>query len=1068
MITPPHFFRRSFFATLAALLSCLSLSRAVNTVLLDEQFNDTNRVSQNLPSTADWFYQGNTATTVGILSNSPASNIDLYFTSQGQDIAALSYFTVSGSPKTLADGESLSLRLSTRFVTSVINTSGGLRVGLFNSSSSRATTDYCATNFAPANLFTNYGGYSIRINPGATSIAGLGVEKRTNAPTATNLFNNVSFSILASDTNGPNAFPVNLWVRPSLKLTRLGSAIQIEALVNDTLVVCTDTVPNTFAFDTIGICTSAAGLPVAAQMRLDDILLIHSTTLATNITSRGSIISQNFNSSGAAWPTMTFSNSSATGNVSGLVTQTNTGTIDAPGGLVPGGGLHISFDSSAAVGVWSAQLLSGQLNVTNSETNLAKLTLAFDLLVSSNRPVRVGLESLTAGGISTGKLERRVHPAAAGCFQRCAFELSTMTNSQGTFDPLAPQMQLYFAAEGGGGPPFSWPSTSNTFDVDNIHLARPAYYVSPTGSDTRNGWTESNSGTTNGPFLTISKAITVAKPGDIVLIMGTGVGPHYQIDVGSPNNNGVQITNLGAPAGWITFKAYPGQTPEIQGNGWNVFRLGVGFNGASSRDRGPGVGYLEVRGLKLRGVADTLAEVDKGSTSVGSANTTGITVEGRYAANQPHHIRLADNIICTNSGGGIGALQADYVSAENNIVFNNCNWSGYAPSGISFYQAWDFAGSPNVYRIFVLGNTTSNNQSLEPWTAGGKTYISDGNGIIIDNFSCSQNNETMGYYPGRSLVQNNLTTGNGGSGMHAYTSKRVDVINNTSYKNSQVITNGELWSNQSDDVRFYNNIMVSPANRPINPIIAPGNVYFYNNLYQVGTGGAQPVTGAGGSGNVTNNTANIFVNPAVTGGDFRLTNGSPAFNLGQSTPITPTLDNLGYPRGTDGTTDSGAYERQPMILSPPNSVTSNAFANLSFSINALGDALTYKWTHSGTNLPGQTAATLTLNNVTVADSGNYSVVTSTSFDSITNSFTLTVALPLPPVILPPYFSGSNQLALRVATQSGFNYILLGATNLNPSVSWKPVITNNGTGGTITNTIQISPALPAQFFRYSAQ
>ncbi|MFM2081880.1 MAG: hypothetical protein RL380_571 [Verrucomicrobiota bacterium] len=975
----------------AAWLGQSLCARAGDTVLLDEQFTDGERLSQtNTPLTSvRWYYQGDTTNATGVLSNSTAANVDLYFISAGQDIGTVAYFTASNAPKALADGESLTLRLSTRLVTSVINAAGGLRIGLFNSFTNRAIADYTLTNLAPANLFTNYRGYSIKINPGATAAGGVVIEKRTNAATATNLFSSVAFTNLAADSNGPKIFPANLWVRPSVKLTRLGSALRIETMVNDTLVVSTDSVPDvSFAFDTIGFFTSAAGLPSAARLRLDDVLLLHSTTLATNVTSRGTILSQNFNPAGAAWSGLGFTNQAATGSVTGSAVQTNVGTIDSVGGLVASGGLRLAFDSSAAGGVWSAQLLSGQLSVTNTESSLGKITLAFDLLVSSNRPVRVALESFTAGGISTGKLERRVHPAAVGFFQRFAFELSSMTNSQGTFDPLAPNLQLSFTAEGGVGAPYSWPAGAHTLDIDNVHLARPAYYVSPTGSDSRNGWTETNSGTTNGPFLTISKAAGVAKAGDIILIMGTGAGPHYQISTTDSNSQGVPVTNAAAPAAWTTFKAYPGHTPEIKNLGWHIFRLGSGT--AAARDRGAGVSYLELRGLKLRGVADTLAEADKGSSGIGSANTTGFTVEGRYMAIQPHHVRLADNIICTNSAGGIGVLQADYVSVENNRIFDNCKWSAYAPSGISIYQAWDFGGLPNTYRMFVSGNIATNNQSLYPWVSC--SCLSDGNGIIIDNFSGSQNSETMGYYPGRTLVQGNLLTGNGGSGMHAYTSKRVDVINNTSYQNSQVVTNGELWSNQSDDVRFYNNIMVSPTNRPLNPVLSPGTVgvYFYNNLYQVGAGGSPPVAGSGGSGNVTNSSTNIFVSPAVTGGNFRLTNNSPAHNLGLAVAMSPTLDLLGYPRGTDGSLDVGAYERQPMILTPPTSITTNTGVNFSLAVSALGDSVTYQWTRSGTNLVGKTNATLAFSNVTTNDTGSYAVVVATAFDSATNAVTVTV------------------------------------------------------------------------------
>jgi PKD repeat protein len=89
----------------------------------------------------------------------------------------------------------------------------------------------------------------------------------------------------------------------------------------------------------------------------------------------------------------------------------------------------------------------------------------------------------------------------------------------------------------------------------------------------------------------------------------------------------------------------------------------------------------------------------------------------------------------------------------------------------------------------------------------------------------------------------------------------------------------------------------------------------------------------------------------------------------------------------------------------------------------------------------------------------------------TNSavITLPVIVPLAPTIQSPYLDGGGaNLILRIATQNGFSYILHSATDLNPPVLWSPMATNSGTGGTITNTVLISPVLPAQFFRYLVQ
>jgi autotransporter-associated beta strand protein len=81
-----------------------------------------------------------------------------------------------------------------------------------------------------------------------------------------------------------------------------------------------------------------------------------------------------------------------------------------------------------------------------------------------------------------------------------------------------------------------------------------------------------------------------------------------------------------------------------------------------------------------------------------------------------------------------------------------------------------------------------------------------------------------------------------------------------------------------------------------------------------------------------------------------------------------------------------------------------------------------------------------------------------------------VVLPPPPspTILPVHVdSTGTNLMLRVATTSGYNYVLESATNLAPPIAWSVVTTNLGNGGTITNLAPISPAQRQIFFRYLA-
>ena len=80
--------------------------------------------------------------------------------------------------------------------------------------------------------------------------------------------------------------------------------------------------------------------------------------------------------------------------------------------------------------------------------------------------------------------------------------------------------------------------------LDNVHYASPAYYVSPKGRDTFDGRTEQTA------FATPQKALDMAQPGDIVVLMdGT-----YQ----GGNANVASFRRPGAPDAWIVLKNYPG------------------------------------------------------------------------------------------------------------------------------------------------------------------------------------------------------------------------------------------------------------------------------------------------------------------------------------------------------------------------------------------------------------------------------------------------------------------------------------------------------------------------------
>lgn len=589
---------------------------------------------------------------------------------------------------------------------------------------------------------------------------------------------------------------------------------------------------------------------------------------------------------------------------------TGTGTIDTAGGATGSYGATLNLGSTVT-GSWQATLDSGRLTLNNPESALAKLTFGFDLTAREVRPVIVQLTSYDSAGNRTGALQRSFTPSAADSYQRFSAELSSFSPSgSGTFSPTARSISITFVTTNTLG----WSGTAgNLFSIDNVTLAKPAYYVSPTGNDRADGLTEQTA------FQTLQRASDVSQPGDIILVQG---GTY------TATGDLLSVTNGGTPGNWVTFKNYPGQTPVLRTQGWNTIKIGAGSSSAIYT--GPAIGYVEVRGFNIRGYADD-PTVGSNARSLDAAgqfgelgsnsayNTNGVTVEGRWSTTVPHHIRIADNKIELVSGGGVAVLEADRVQIENNVVRNTSYWTTYATSGISILSASYFDTSAGYHRL-VTNNESSGNRTNIRWVATG--YPSDGNGIILDyNFTSPDRPSNTAY--GRTLVANNVTYFNGGSGIHAFNARHVDILNNVAYLNGQASqgsggdhygqifagsygvgmtivatgTAGSITSSYSGqgvaDVNIANNILVAPsdapAGQPFHPLTYnytsaadvayendPANrITYRNNVYW---GGEVVPPDANSNGNIYADP--LFVNPSTdpATADFRLRAFSPAID----------------------------------------------------------------------------------------------------------------------------------------------------------------------------------------------
>ncbi len=562
--------------------------------------------------------------------------------------------------------------------------------------------------------------------------------------------------------------------------------------------------------------------------------------------------------------------------------EADAGTIEKQSTAERTGALRLRVNSAPKAESWSGKLSTGLLPVSCPEKDVNKLTLAFDLSVTSARAVQVLIESFNANHERTGGREGLIYPASPEDYQRHVLDLSAMRAAgEGEFNAADPLVQISLTISDGLG----WATGGfHQLRLDNLCYAAPALYVSPTGKDS------SGHGTADKPLATVNKALELAQPGDIILLMeGTFLR----------KNAVANFVRAGTPAAWITVKNHPKQKPVLSCPDWNIIKIGKGATDKPSD--APALAYLEVRGLTIHGVAEEVEAKYKDDVgkAKGTTNGNGLSVDGRYQTNKPHHIRIADNEVRHCPGGGLSVIHADYVQVENNVTHNNCHWMIYAGSGISVHQPFNFDTTTGGHKILVRNNVAHHNYCTQPWVTTGK--LSDGNGIIVDDTQNHQNKSPNGPYHGGLLVQGNLSHDNGGSGIHSYASDNVDFINNTVCNNNTVMDYGQLSVTACGHVRVLNNILVAPAVKPLNRVNGDfHDVLLSHNLLWGGNGEAVPGEHA------------IIADPCFLNApaeDFRLKKESPALNSGGAWEIAPSLNLHGHPLVPDASLDRGAVEQ---------------------------------------------------------------------------------------------------------------------------------------------------------------
>jgi hypothetical protein len=298
---------------------------------------------------------------------------------------------------------------------------------------------------------------------------------------------------------------------------------------------------------------------------------------------------------------------------------------------------------------------------------------------------------------------------------------------------------------------------------------------------------------------------------------------------------------------------------------------------------------------------------EKNNPSNKTTNSVGVGIHPDWnTTNYSHHIIVRNCHVYNFSGGGIGSNRGDYIVIENNFVHHNGYYSPWGMSGISVYKNWNF-DNDSGYKIIIRNNTSYANRNYVPFFQ--KRKITDGNGIIIDlnreSSTITDGKESSSYYIGRTLIENNVVYLNGGRGIHIFKSDHVDVINNTTYHNSQTKRlTGDISLYETDDVNLYNNILYPQKNDySVSIHNAGSSVNIDHNLIyntrKVSFPLAHNIIGL--------DPLFVNVNSKAEQYNFRLKAGSPAIERGYQR-FAPKVDRGNIIRSVNKKFDIGAFE----------------------------------------------------------------------------------------------------------------------------------------------------------------
>jgi len=443
-----------------------------------------------------------------------------------------------------------------------------------------------------------------------------------------------------------------------------------------------------------------------------------------------------------------------------------------------------------------------------------------------------------------------------------------------------------------------------------VARAATTYYVATTGSN-------SNPGTLDQPFATITHAVTKVAPGDTINVRG---GVYYL-------SSGAWIGVNGTANARIVIQSHPGERAILDGSRMPADNDCLAIGGQ----------YIDIKNFECRHATRIGINIWGGK----HIQILGNTVHSAYGGgigmtysemNVVTDIRVDSNVVYNNVlmnksrtrtggwGAGIGTMRASNVRITNNRVYENYG-EGIVCNLVDKCVAWGNIVYDNYSCGMYMDNATNSLYERNLiYNTGNPEFFRNLGGVYGPASGIQMANETEGYNGSSNPLNNNTIRNNivigarygfyygsyqGGGGM-----KNIRIINNTFYKATDEMVHIDADPGHSNSViannLFYQVNGVRMTSLP--PSLSGLN--FHHNGWYGGSAGT-----AAGQGDVTADPQ--LVNPSgTTAADNKLRAGSPLLDRGALLSDV-TTDYFGGTRPQGSAPDIGAHEWGSVPTSSP-------------------------------------------------------------------------------------------------------------------------------------------------------